>query len=257
MLTLAYFGIESSGLNLVVDLLILFVVVLYLSLIYWTYADARRRIDDPMLVGCATAASLFPFVGTIVYMILRPPEYLEDVRERELEMQAAEARLHELDHSLCPHCDYRIERDFVRCPSCLRKLKDRCVSCSAPARPGVDDLPVLRDRGAAAESPRRTRRTRRTQASIDAEQAELAQAAPADPAELVGERPETARAKVARERREREAASSLGEDRVEEIDETQATPVVASEPAARPTDRRSASAARPSRSSSGRTRPST
>src|ERR1039457_2302444 len=92
----AYFGIESSGLNLVIDLLILFVVVVYLSLIYWTYADARRRILDPMLVGCSTAASLFPFVGTIVYMILRPPEYLEDVRERELEMQAAEARPAEL-----------------------------------------------------------------------------------------------------------------------------------------------------------------
>ncbi len=129
---LAYFGIESSGLNLVIDLLILFAVVLYLSLIYWTYADARRRIQDPMLVGCSTAASLFPFVGTIVYMILRPPEYLEDVRERELEMQAAEARLHELDSGLCPYCDYRVERDFVRCPSCLRKLKERCVSCSRP-----------------------------------------------------------------------------------------------------------------------------
>jgi hypothetical protein len=129
---LAYFGIESSGLNLVVDLLILFVVVLYLSLIYWTYADARRRILDPMLVGCATAASLFPFVGTMVYMILRPPEYLEDVRERELEMHAAEARLHHLDQSLCPHCDYRIERDFIRCPSCLRKLKERCANCSRP-----------------------------------------------------------------------------------------------------------------------------
>jgi Double zinc ribbon len=131
-MTLAYFGIESSGLNLVIDLLILFAVVLYLSLIYWTYADARRRIIDPMLVGCSTAASLFPFVGTIVYMILRPPEYLEDVRERELETQAAEARLHELDSGLCPYCDYRIERDFVRCPSCLRKLKERCVSCSRP-----------------------------------------------------------------------------------------------------------------------------
>jgi hypothetical protein len=102
-MTLAYFGIESSGLNLAIDLLILFVVVLYFALIYWTYADARRRIYDPMLVGCATAASLFPFVGTIVYMVLRPPEYLEDVRERELEMQAAEARLHDLDHGLCPH----------------------------------------------------------------------------------------------------------------------------------------------------------
>ena len=103
MLPLAYFGIESSGLSLAVDLVILFVAVLYLSLIYWTYADARRRIHDPMLIGCATAASLFPFVGTIVYMILRPPEYLEDVRERELEMQAAEARVHQLDQSLCPH----------------------------------------------------------------------------------------------------------------------------------------------------------
>ena len=132
MSPLAYFGIESSGLSMVIDLLILFVVVLYLSLIYWTYADARRRIADPMLVACSTAASLFPFVGTIIYMILRPPEYLEDVRERDLEMQAAEARLHELDSSLCPHCDYRIERDFVRCPSCLRKLKERCTNCSRP-----------------------------------------------------------------------------------------------------------------------------
>jgi hypothetical protein len=129
---IAYFGIESSGLSLAIDLLILFLVVLYGSLVYWTFADARRRIADPMLVGCATVASLFPFVGTIVYMILRPPEYLDDVRERELELQAAEARLHELDYSLCPHCDYRIERDFVRCPSCLRKLKERCVSCSRP-----------------------------------------------------------------------------------------------------------------------------
>ena len=129
---IAYFGIESSGLSLAIDLLILFLAVLYLSLVYWTYADARRRIADPMLVACATAASLFPFVGTIVYMILRPPEYLEDARERELDLQAAEARLHELDYSLCPHCDYRIERDFIRCPSCLRKLKERCVSCSKP-----------------------------------------------------------------------------------------------------------------------------
>ena len=48
---LAYFGIESSGLNLAVDLLILFVVVLYFALIYWTYADARRRIIDPMLIA--------------------------------------------------------------------------------------------------------------------------------------------------------------------------------------------------------------
>jgi Double zinc ribbon len=160
MLPLAYFGIESSGLNLVIDLLILFVVVLYLSLVYWTYTDARRRILDPMLVGCATAASLFPFVGTIVYVILRPPEYLEDVHERELEMQAAEARMHELEGGLCPHCDYRIERDFIRCPSCLRKLKERCVSCSRPLDQAWTICPYCETEVPGVVSSRRSRRRR-------------------------------------------------------------------------------------------------
>jgi Double zinc ribbon len=166
-MTLAYFGIESSGLNLTIDLLILFVVVLYLALIYWTYADARRRIFDPMLIGCATAASLFPFVGTIVYMILRPPEYLEDVRERDLEMQAAEARLHELDHGLCPHCDYRVERDFIRCPSCLRKLKERCVSCSRPLDQAWTICPYCETEVAGATAA--ARRTRRRRASTESD----------------------------------------------------------------------------------------
>jgi Double zinc ribbon len=161
---LAYFGIESSGLNLAIDLLILFVVVLYFSLIYWTYADARRRILDPMLVGCATAASLFPFVGTVIYLILRPPEYLEDTRERELEVQAAEARLHDLDHGLCPHCDYRVERDFVRCPSCLRKLKERCVNCQRPLDQVWTICPYCETEVPGALAPTRSRRRRSTAA---------------------------------------------------------------------------------------------
>ena len=168
----AIFGIDNDGLNLAVNLLILFLVVVWLALVYWTYADARRRIADPMLVGCATAASLFPFVGTIVYAIVRPPEYLADVRERELEIQAAEARLAELHYSLCPHCDYVVERDFLRCPSCLRKLQGPVPELREAARPGVDDLPVLRDRArrdadrrrgaaAAAASDRRVLRSAR------------------------------------------------------------------------------------------------
>ncbi|MGH2865317.1 MAG: zinc ribbon domain-containing protein [Solirubrobacteraceae bacterium] len=171
MLTFAYFGIESSGLNLAVDLLILFVIVLYVSLIYWTYADARRRVADPMLVGCATVASLFPFLGTIVYLVLRPPEYLEDVRERELETQAAEARLRQLDHALCPYCDYRTEHDFIRCPSCLRKLKERCVSCARPLDQAWTICPYCEADVPGLASPRSRRR--RAAAALDTELTEV------------------------------------------------------------------------------------
>jgi RNA polymerase subunit RPABC4/transcription elongation factor Spt4 len=135
MLSLAVFGIESDAVNTAIKLLILVLVVLWLALVYYTFADARRRIDDPLLIACATAAALFPFVGTIVYMIVRPPEYLEDVRERDLEMQAAEARLHDTGWLACPHCEGQVEKDFLRCPHCLQKLKDACVSCTKPLDP--------------------------------------------------------------------------------------------------------------------------
>ena len=88
---LAVFGIDNDGLNLAINLLILFAVVLWLALVYWTFADARRRIADGLLIGCATAASfLFPFLGTVVYAIVRPPEYLDDVYEREASIDASE-----------------------------------------------------------------------------------------------------------------------------------------------------------------------
>lgn len=158
MVPLAYFGIKSSAFSMAIDLIIVFLVVVYFALIYWTFTDARRRIEDPLLIGCATAAALFPFVGPVVYVILRPPEYLEDVRERELEMQAAEARLGELDYGLCPHCDYRIERDFLRCPSCLRKLKERCASCGRPLDQSWTICPYCEAEVAGASPPRSRRR---------------------------------------------------------------------------------------------------
>ena len=135
MLTLGVFGINNDSVNTAVNVLILVLLVVWVALIFWTFTDARRRIDDPMLVGCATLASVFPFVGTIVYAIIRPPEYLDDVRLRELEMQAAEARLVQLDYELCPHCEYEVKADYLRCPSCMRKLKDSCFSCGKPIDP--------------------------------------------------------------------------------------------------------------------------
>jgi hypothetical protein len=161
MYPFAIFGIENSSLNLAVSLVLLFLVIMWLALVYWTFADARRRIEDPILVGCATAASLFPFVGTIIYMIVRPPEYIDDIRERELEMQAAEARLAQLGYHLCPHCDYEVEKDFLRCPSCLRKLKDPCRSCGRPLDPMWKVCPYCETEVEATAVGRRSSRRRR------------------------------------------------------------------------------------------------
>jgi len=161
MSLLAIFGITNDGLNLAVNLLLLFLVVFWIALVYWTYADSRRRIEDPMLVGCATAASLFPFVGTVVYLIVRPPEYLEDVRERELEIAAAEARLAGSEGHACPYCSHEIEKAFLRCPSCLRRLKEPCATCGKPLDPRWSICPYCEAEAGQAQQPPRQQRPRR------------------------------------------------------------------------------------------------
>jgi hypothetical protein len=88
----------DSGLWSAMSLLLqVFVVLLWLALAYWTYQDARRRIETPAIVAACVALSVFiPFLGSIIYLIVRPPEYLDEARERELELLALEQRLGEL-----------------------------------------------------------------------------------------------------------------------------------------------------------------
>ncbi len=168
------FGIDNDGLSTAVQVVLLFLFVIWGALVFWTYADARRRMDDPLLVICATIASLFPFVGTIVYVIVRPPEFLDDVRLRELEMQAAETRLHSMDYELCPHCEFEVKSDFLRCPNCQRRLKDPCRNCGKPLDPYWKLCPYCEFEvaGSAAPPPataasRRRRRETSETATVD------------------------------------------------------------------------------------------
>jgi hypothetical protein len=154
-MALAIFGISNSGLNLAVTLFILMIVVVWLALIVYTYLDARRRISDPFLVACATVGSFFPYIGTAVYAIVRPPEFLEDAHERELEIRAAELKVRQLTEASCPKCEYPVEKSFLRCPQCQSRLKDPCQNCGKPVDPRWALCPYCET--AIAERPRRQR----------------------------------------------------------------------------------------------------
>jgi hypothetical protein len=123
----------NSGTWLVIrNLLLFFLVVFWLATVWWVYKDARRRIEDTWLVGTAVVLPLVaPFIGVLVYMLFRPPEYLEDVRERELEIKAMEERLARRDLH-CPVCRAEVGPDFLVCPVCTTKLKQACSNCKAP-----------------------------------------------------------------------------------------------------------------------------
>jgi hypothetical protein len=126
-------GFFDSGTWLVIrNLTIFFVIVFWLAIAFWVYKDAKRRIEDPWLVYMSALLGLVPpFLGAFIYMLFRPPEYLEDVRERELEIKAIEKRLGGRDLH-CPVCRAEVDSSFLVCPVCTTKLRQACVSCKQP-----------------------------------------------------------------------------------------------------------------------------
>jgi hypothetical protein len=114
------------------NLLLFFVLVFWLSTLWWIYKDARRRIADGWVVGVAVLLGVVvPFIGPFLYMLFRPPEYLEDVRERELEIRAMEDRLSR-QNQRCPVCRSEVDPTFLVCPVCTTRLKQACSNCKAP-----------------------------------------------------------------------------------------------------------------------------
>ena len=94
-------------------------------------------------------------------------------------MTAAEARLENLDYQLCPHCDYEVKGDYLRCPSCMRKLKDRCTNCGKAVDPSWRLCPYCEaETGAGAASSKRGERKRRRSRGATEEEPALESPAP-------------------------------------------------------------------------------
>lgn len=135
---------QSSTWQFIEYMFIFFFIVLWLACAYWIYKDARRRIDDTVVIVVAVLTGIVfgPF-GVLIYAILRPPEYLDDIRERELEMRTLEQRLAE--EARCPHCKARVREDFLVCPNCLRRLRGVCPNCRRPAEPSWKVCPFCEE----------------------------------------------------------------------------------------------------------------
>lgn len=127
--------LDSSAWGIARNLAIFLVVVFWAATAYWVYKDARRRIEDPWLIAMATLlGALPPFLGPLIYMLFRPPEYLDDVRERELEILAIEEQLSDRDLR-CPVCRGAVDSSFLVCPVCTTRLKQACEECGSPLEP--------------------------------------------------------------------------------------------------------------------------
>lgn len=133
--------LNSTAFDVARNLALFLVVVFWLGLAVWVYRDARRRIDDGLVVATATLLGLsVPYIGVVIYMLFRPPESLADVRARGLELRALEEQLGQ--HALhCPACRLEVDASFLVCPVCTTRLKRPCTGCAAALEPSWQVCP--------------------------------------------------------------------------------------------------------------------
>ena len=104
-------------------------VIMWLSFVYWTYRDARLRNTSAIFWAIIVLA--LNYLGLIIYLILRPPEFVEDIMERDLEIKRMEVLL-AASVMRCPTCGKDVKEDFIICPNCRKKLKKTCNHCEKP-----------------------------------------------------------------------------------------------------------------------------
>jgi Double zinc ribbon len=118
--------------NVVVFLAILF----WLALAFWVFKDARRRIEDPVLVGVATLLGLFPpYLGPLVYLLFRPSAI-------------------ESDFLACPVCATQLRQPCSQCDAPLEPLWQACPYCATPTGPAQNDLDAALSGEARAQADR-------------------------------------------------------------------------------------------------------
>ena len=105
-----------------------FLAALWVSLVLWTFRDARARSRDPFAqMLAALMIAFFGPLGLFIYLILRPHETLAEAYERSLE---EEALLQDIEERLaCPGCKQTVQDHFQFCPSCHTRLKKVCPGC--------------------------------------------------------------------------------------------------------------------------------
>jgi len=105
-----------------------FLLAFWVAMIIWTWRDIRARSRDIFAAILAVIlVAVFPVVGLLLYLLLRPKETLAEAYDRALE---EEALLRSVEEQLvCPNCQRVVDKDWRFCAYCHTQIKKGCPTC--------------------------------------------------------------------------------------------------------------------------------
>jgi hypothetical protein len=105
-----------------------FTIALWFALVIWTYRDVVSRSRSSLMHVFSTLIVVLFFIpGTVIYLLLRPRETLDERQQRWVEEEYLAQELE--DVAICPSCSHGVRDEWIYCPACRFQLRRPCLSC--------------------------------------------------------------------------------------------------------------------------------
>lgn len=121
-------GITKIDFNFVWTLLIIALVIFWIVVLYWVWLDSGDRTSSHAArMGYVLLTLLLFIPGLIIYLLIRPPQTIEEIYWSDLERRYLKYETAELGD--CPRCATQLFPGFTYCPNCRLLLKTKCPNC--------------------------------------------------------------------------------------------------------------------------------
>jgi len=124
--------LDSSTFNLVKLIILGYFGLLWLTIIIWVTRDSIHRSNSLLFQTFSILLNiLIPFLGVLLYLIIRPSQtnmerYYDEMEHRALVDNTEDKNL------TCENCLTIVDSNYTYCPSCSTRIKKSCSHCNKP-----------------------------------------------------------------------------------------------------------------------------
>jgi len=114
--------------NFVGTIIAVISIIFWIVVTSWIWVDSSERTTSKGMRLFYLLIGLIPVFGWIIYLIIRPSETIDEIYWGDLERRYLKYEAKDLGD--CPNCGTQLYPGFVFCPSCKKRVKNKCTSCN-------------------------------------------------------------------------------------------------------------------------------
>ncbi|MDD3474471.1 MAG: zinc ribbon domain-containing protein [Candidatus Dojkabacteria bacterium] len=120
-------AIAGANYNLVGTIFILVAIVFWVVVTSWIWVDSDERTTNKWIRLFYVVIGMIPILGWIIYLIVRPPETIDEIYWGDLERRYLKYEAKDLGD--CPKCGTQLYPGYIFCPNCRQRIKIKCDKC--------------------------------------------------------------------------------------------------------------------------------